>query len=103
MQLVKQQNLSEGWAEYKARWRPGTCPQESHIVHLTGLVTKEPLTEYAYQDLLEVIEQGESPGERDAYEDKHFSEIRTWNPKADATKGAAYDNPHIYEMGVNYD
>jgi len=35
---------SNGWAEYEARWTPGKCPQEPHIVHLTHVVTEKPLT-----------------------------------------------------------
>jgi len=77
LQMVKQQNPSEGWREYEARWRPGTCPQGSHIVHLTGLVTKEPLTEDGYQDLCDVIERG-TPVDASEYSTEHFSKTRAW-------------------------
>ncbi len=81
LQLVKQRVRHEGWETYEQRWRPGTCPQQSHLVHLTWLITGQPLPEAAYERLCEIIERGARPEPRDAYEDKHFSEIRRWDGK----------------------
>lgn len=74
----------EGWEQYEARWLPGTCPQESHIVLLTWLVTTHKVPEFAYERLRDLIEGGAEPKERHRYSQepgKHFSEIRRWDGK----------------------
>lgn len=72
---------TEGWEKYEARWLPGTCPQDSHVVHLTWLVTKHRLPEFAYMRIWELIE---NPAvvlkDRERYEPKHFSPERVWKP-----------------------
>jgi hypothetical protein len=74
----------EGWDQYEARWVPGTCPQEDHIVHLTWLATATPFPPAVYERVRELIEGGAAAEPRDAYEDKHFSEIRSWRARASA-------------------
>lgn len=76
----------EGWEKYEARWLPGTCPQQSHIVHLTWLVTTHRLPPFAYDRIRQLIEGGAEPKDlhrytpRDSGEPgKHFSEIRGWD------------------------
>jgi hypothetical protein len=72
----------EGWEQYEARWRPGTCPQVNHIVHLTWLVTTYRLPEFAYERLRDLIEGGAEPKELSRYSaesGKHFSEVRKWD------------------------
>lgn len=74
----------EGWEQYEARWLPGTCPQESHIVHLTWLVATHRMPEFAYQRLRDLIEYGAEPKEPHRYSQesgKHFSKIRRWDGK----------------------
>ncbi len=51
----------EGWQQYQARWRPGTCPPFSHEVHLTSVILTRPLPPNAYQRLRHVVEEGEPP------------------------------------------
>ena len=72
----------EGWEEYEARWLPGTCPQESHIVHLTWLVTTHQLPPFAYERIRDLIEYGATPKDLHRYSQepgKHFSAIRKWD------------------------
>lgn len=81
----------EGWEKYAARWLPGTCPQESHVVHLTWLVTTHRLPEFAYDRIRDLIERGAEPENRSQYSTepgKHFSEIRRFdgNPSYGRTK-----------------
>ena len=74
----------EGWKEYEARWVSGTCPQESHVVHLTCLVTVHPLPEFAYQRIRELIEESGELREPDSYsseDGKHFATNRCWDGK----------------------
>lgn len=79
--LERKHIVTEGWAEYEKRWLPGTCPRESHIVHLTWLVTKHRLPLFAYEKVRQLIEvPGQTVDER-LYEPKHFSEVRRWNGK----------------------
>lgn len=70
---------TEGWIEYEKRWRPGTCPQKSHILHLTWLITKHRLPQFAYLRLEQIIE---SPGtilhDLERYREKDFSPVRKW-------------------------
>jgi hypothetical protein len=59
----------EDRSAYEARWMPGTCPQESHDVHLTWCVFRHELPGFAYERLRAVIEDGAAPLEPDIYED----------------------------------
>ena len=78
--------LTEGWEQYEARWMPGTCPQENHIVHLTWLVTTHRLPSFAYDRLRELIEnptsQPKEPWRYSQESGKHFSTIRQWDGSA---------------------
>ena len=81
IELERMHIRHEGWQKYEARWLPGTCPQENHIVHLTWLVTTHKLPEFAYQRIRDLIERGALPKELPQYSTeagKHFSTIRTW-------------------------
>ena len=72
----------EGWEKYEARWTPGTCPQESHIVHLTWLITTHQLPPFAYERIRDLIEYGATPKDLHRYSQeagKHFSAIRKWD------------------------
>jgi hypothetical protein len=74
----------EGWQKYEARWLPGTCPQESHVVQLTWLVTTHRLPEFAYNRIRDLIERAAEPKDIHPYSGepgKHFSEIRRWDGK----------------------
>lgn len=72
----------EGWNKYEARWLPGTCPQEAHIVHLTWLVMTHKLPEFAHERIRALIEDGVPPKDPHWYSQesgKHFSESRKWH------------------------
>ncbi|HCP22974.1 MAG TPA: hypothetical protein DIT90_02495 [Dehalococcoidia bacterium] len=56
LELQRRLKRSEGWANWEARWAPGTCPQEAVDVHLTWLVFKHRLPESVYQKLRHSIE-----------------------------------------------
>lgn len=76
---------TEGWDKYEARWIPGTCPQESHIVHLTCVVTKHRIPEFAYLRLEQIIEQpGASLRDVERYQPQHWSVSRKWNGQPDS-------------------
>ena len=80
----------EGWEKYEARWTPGTCPQESHIVHLTWFITTHKLPDFAYNRIRDLIEYGAEPKDLYRYsteQGKHFSEIRKWNGTPAVHKG----------------
>lgn len=71
----------EGWRQYEERWRPGTCPQYSHQMHLTFLIAKSPFSSAVYERVRKVVEEGippeypelfETPGEPGRY----WSEMR---------------------------
>jgi len=57
----------EGWQEYEARWLPGTCPMEAHVVHLTWLVTTHKLPAFAYERIRSLIEDGAEPEQSEIY------------------------------------
>jgi len=57
----------EGWEKYEARWLPGTCPQESHAIHLTWLITTHKLPDFAYERIRALIEDGAEPEQADVY------------------------------------
>ena len=80
-QVERVYRLTEGWNQYEARWRPGTCPQESHVVHLTTLCFRHELPQFAYERLQQLIE---APGTKlhfpELYTEQHFSVSRRWEP-----------------------
>ena len=70
---------TEGWVAYEKRWRSGTCPQESHILHLTWLITKHRLPEFAYLRLERIIEDSSTVlHDVERYQERHFSPVRKW-------------------------
>lgn len=70
---------TEGWEKYEARWKPGTCPQESHVVHVTWLATKHRLPSFAYERLRAIIEEpGTALRDVERYREKDFSPTRKW-------------------------
>ena len=52
---------------YEARWARGTCPQESHVVHLTWCVFQHELPSFAYERLRALIEDGAPPLDPEQY------------------------------------
>ena len=91
LQLERMHVRHEGWEEYEARWLPGTCPQESHIVHLTWLITTHKLPEFAYQRIQALIEGGAEPEQADIYVQpeepgKYLSTPRIWDGKKPASQ-----------------
>jgi hypothetical protein len=86
LELERMHIKHEGWEEYEARWLPGTCPQESHIVHLTWLITTHKLPEFAYERIRSLIEDGAKPKQADIYiqpeePGKYLSTPRIWDGK----------------------
>ena len=74
----------EGWEQYEARWLPGTCPQENHVVHLTWLITDYELPQFVYERIRDIIEYGAEPKDLDKYSTEsghHFSEVRAYDGK----------------------
>ena len=67
LELERMHVKHEGWQEYEARWLPGTCPQESHVVYLTWLITTHKLPAFAYQRIRELIEGGAEPKNKEVY------------------------------------
>ena len=68
LELTRTHNRHEGWKEYEARWLPGTCPQENHVVHLTWLVTTHRLPSFVYDRISGLIEFGAIPEQAELYE-----------------------------------
>lgn len=62
--------VAEDRSKYEARWLPGTCPQESHVVHLTWCVFQHELPAFAYERLRAVIEDGAPPLDAALYENE---------------------------------
>ena len=84
LELERMHIKHEGWEEYETRWLPGTCPQESHIVHLTWLITTHKLPEFAYERIRSLIEDGAKPKQAEIYiqpeePGKYLSTPRIWN------------------------
>jgi len=76
----------EGWEQYEVRWLPGTCPQESHLVHLTWLVTTHKLPDFAYARIRDLIEGNATPEQAERYicpdePGKYLSTPRTFKPE----------------------
>lgn len=89
LELERKHIRHEGWKEYEARWVPGTCPQENHVVHLTWLVTIHPLPEFAYQRIRDMIEAAAELKDPDLYspeDGKHFTRDRCWDGKPAYTR-----------------
>ena len=86
LELERMHIKHEGWEKYEARWLPGTCPQESHIVHLTWLTTAYKLPEFVYERIRSLIEDGAQPKQADIYiqpeePGKYLSTPRIWDGK----------------------
>lgn len=82
--LERKHIKQESWKEYEDRWVPGTCPQESHVVHLTCLNTIHPLPHFAYERIRELVEESTELMKPDSYsseDGKHFSTDRLWDGK----------------------
>jgi hypothetical protein len=72
----------EGWKDYEDRWLPGTCPYETHVVHLTWMATTHKLPGFAYERIRSLIEDGAEPKDLHRYNTeagKHFSAIRRYD------------------------
>jgi len=67
LELERMHVKHEGWTEYEARWLPGTCPMESHAVHLTWLITTHNLPDFAYERIRSLIEDGAEPEQKEIY------------------------------------
>ena len=84
LELERMHVKHEGWQEYEARWLPGTCPQENHLVHLTWLITTHKLPAFAYDRIRDLIEGNAAPKQADIYvyseePGKYLSIPRIWN------------------------
>jgi len=92
LELERMHIRHEGWQEYEARWLPGTCPQESHIVHLTWLVTTHKLPDFAYARIQDLIEGNAKPEQAEIYiqpeePGKYLSTPRIWNGEPAFVRG----------------
>ena len=67
LELEQMHIKHEGWVEYESRWLPGTCPQESHAVHLAWLITTHKLPDFAYERIRALIEDGAEPKQAELY------------------------------------
>jgi hypothetical protein len=67
LELERMHVKHEGWEQYEARYLPGTCPQESHAVHLTWLITTHNLPDFAYERIRSLIEDGAEPEQAEIY------------------------------------
>jgi hypothetical protein len=84
LELERMHVRHEGWEKYEARWLPGTCPQENHIVHLTWLATTHCLPEFAYNRVADLIEGRAEPKDLHRYSTepgKHLSKVRRYDGK----------------------
>jgi len=84
LELERKHIRHEGWQGYEARWLPGTCPQENHIVHLTWLVTTHKLPAFAYARIWNLIEGNAKPEQAEIYvcpeePGKYLSIPRIWD------------------------
>ena len=84
LELERMHVKHTGWQEYEARWLPGTCPREPHVVHLTWLVTTHKLPDFAYERIRSLIEDGAEPEQAEIY-------IRTGEP------GRYISTPKVFE------
>ena len=65
---LKWTQVIEDRSTYEARWAPDTCPKESHVVHLTWIVTTHLLPYFAYERIRALIENGAQPVDPELYE-----------------------------------
>jgi len=74
---------TEGFIDYTARWEPGACPMEDHIVHLTWLTTAHRLPEFALDRIRALVEDGgcEIDHPEQYLPERHLSESRGWDGK----------------------
>jgi len=84
LELERKHIRYEGWEEYEARWLPGTCPQENHLVHLTWLITTHKLPDFAYARIRDLIEGDAIPEQAELYvrpdePGKYLSTLRPFN------------------------
>ena len=82
LELERMHIRHESWQKYQARWLPGTCPQENHVVHLTWLITIHKLPGFIYDRIKNLIEAGAELKDLDRYSTvlgHHFSEARKYN------------------------
>ena len=72
---------SEGLAEYRARWLPGTCPDRDHIVHLTWITTAHRLPDFALARIQALVEDPAVVLRDGHLYDRalHFSATRPWD------------------------
>jgi len=92
LELERMHIKHEGWEEYEARWLPGTCPQKSHIVHLTWLITTHKLPAFAYDRIRDLIEGNAQPKQAEIYvcpeePGKYLSTPRIWNGEPTFVRG----------------
>ena len=90
LELERRHIRHEGWQKYEARWLPGTCPQESHVVQLTWLITDYKLPQFVYDRIRNIIEYGAEPKDLDKYSIEtghHFSTVRAYDGKPAFHKG----------------
>ena len=84
LELERKEIRHNGWRIYEARWLPGTCPQENHVVHLTWLITTHKLPAFAYERIRSLIEDGAKPKQPELYESpdepgRYKSELRPYD------------------------
>jgi len=82
--LVKERRhiRHNGWIEYENRYLAGKCPVRNHEVFITGVVTVDPLPEFAYERLRDIIERDSEPKHLHRYNsDRHFGVIRAYDGK----------------------
>jgi len=82
LELERRHIKHEGWQKYEARWLPGTCPQENHVVHLTWLITNYKLPQFVYDRIRDIIEYGAELKDLDKYSTEsghHFSTVRAYD------------------------
>ena len=72
----------EGWIAYEKRFLPGKCPLRNHETFITGVVTVDPLPEFAYERLRDIIERDAKPKYLNRYKDgRHFRPIYHFDGK----------------------
>jgi hypothetical protein len=87
--LVKIHDRHDGWLEYEARWLPGKCPQQSHMVLTTWVITTHPMPEFAYQRLRELIEDPTAILKNpELYGSQHRAKIYKWDGKPRHRRGS---------------
>ena len=90
LQLERVHVKTEGWEQYESRYPEGMCPQESHIVHLTWMVTTHRLPEFAYERIRNVIEYSAEPRSPERYSSEpghHFSQLEIYDGTPVVQKG----------------